>query len=188
MTTTKKIFIFSGLTIAILIVVFFLSVIGITTDFSSDKIENSEIVKCKENVDINERNKEFINDSITKDAVGDGACIRYRIENAKDINKLFSKISIADKLRLTELIDSKFCESVEIGEPKNCIMFRMKTSRRDWSIIGKYKELFIIYEKTPTCNCKDNPIGYPNYPEYVKKLSENWYQTKVEISNRYFGC
>lgn len=188
MTTTKKVFIFSGLTTVTLITLFFLFVVGITTDFSTDKIDNRELAKCKEIVGIIDRNKDFINDSITKDAVGDGACIRYLIQNSKDVNNLFLKISIADKNRFTELVDSRFCESIEIGEAKNCIMFCMKTTRHNWSIIGKYKEIFIIYEKTPACNCKDNPIGAPNYLEYVKKLSENWYQTKVGISKRYFGC
>ena len=163
-------------------------IVGVTTDFSTDKIEDSEIERCKEIVDIVDRNKEFISDSVTKDAVGDGVCIRYFIKNAKDINKLFSKINTVDKQRFIELINSSVSESVEISEAKNCIMFRMKTSKRDWSIIGKYKVIFIIYEKTPKCNCKDNPIGYPNFPEYVKKLSENWYQTKIEVSKRYFGC
>lgn len=188
MKITKKILISLGATITALIMFFFLFVIGITTDFSSDKIDDTDIAKCKEVVDIINRNKEFINESISKDAAGDGECIRYVIENRKDINRLFSKISDKDKNRFIELVDSKFFEYIEIGEPKNCVMFCMKTSSHDWSIIGKYKSLFIIYEKTPTCNCKDNPIGYPNYPKYVKKLSENWYQTKVKISNRYFGC
>jgi hypothetical protein len=188
MTTTKKILISLGLTITISICLFFLFVVGITTDFSSDKIEDTEIAKCKEIVSIIDRNKEFIKDSISEDAVGNGDCIRYLVENGNDVNKLFSKISIADKQRFIELVDSRFCEYIEIGEPKNCIMFCMKASRKDWAIIGKYKEMFIIYEKTPTCNCKDNPIGAPNYAEYVKKLSENWYQTKVGISKRYFGC
>ncbi|KFF04538.1 hypothetical protein [Flavobacterium reichenbachii] len=186
--STKKILISFGLITISLIVLFFVFLIGITTDFLSDKIEDADIVKCKEIVTIIERNKAFIKDSISKDADGDGECIRYFIENEKDIDKLFSKISQTDKQRFNELIKSKFCEYVEIGEPKNCIMFCMKTSNHNWSIIGKYKKMFIIYEKTPRCNCKDSPIGDPNYAEYVKKLSDNWYQTKVRISRRHFGC
>jgi hypothetical protein len=184
MKILKKIIIFFGIIIALL----FLFLVGITTDFFTDKIDEANIAKCKEVVSIIERNKDFIKDSISKDAVGNGDCIRYFIKNSSDVNKLFSKISDEDKNKLTELVDSNFCEYIEIGEPKNCIMFRMKTSTHNLPIIGKYKAIFIIYEDMPTCNCKDNPIGDPNYAEYVKKLSENWYQTKVGISKRYFGC
>ncbi|CAM4003334.1 Lipoprotein [Flavobacterium branchiophilum] len=184
MKIVKKILIFSGLIISL----FFLFIFGITTDFLTDKIDVDKITKCKEIVSIVERNKEFIKDSISKDAAGNGECIRYYIKKSSDIDKLFSKINNEDKNKFSELFDSNFCEYIEISEPKNCIMFCMKTSLNNLPIIGKYKAIFIIYEDKPTCNCKDNPIGDPNYAEYVRKLSENWYQTKVGISKRHFGC
>ncbi|MEG1238179.1 hypothetical protein NLG42_15550 [Flavobacterium plurextorum] len=183
----KKLIILLG-SIFILIGLFFLFVVGITTDFISDEIEASEIAKCKEIVSIIDRNSNFIKDSISLNADGDGKCIRYYIENNEDISKLFSKINIQDKQKFQQLLNTKFCQYIEISEAKNCIMFCIKTSEHDYSIVGAYKKMFIIYEKDPICNCKDNPIGYPNYPEYVKVLSKNWYQTKVNVSKRHFGC
>ena len=186
MKVVKKTIIISIVSI-ISILIFSVFVFGITTELSSEKIENNDLSKCKEIVSIINRNKEFIKDSISKEAVG-GTCIRYSIYNRNDVVNLFSKINNQDRKRFIELIDSKFCKSIEISEPKDCVMFLMKTSRKDWKIIGKYKKLFIIYENKPNCNCKDNPIGYPNFPDYVKKIDTNWYLTRVEISKRHFGC
>jgi len=181
-----------GSVLTIFIALFFLFVVGITTDVSSDKIDDSDLLKCKEIVGIIDRNKEFINESIVKEATSDGfgnsACIRYGVNNKSDIGNLFSKINSADKKRFEELIESKFCEYIQISEPKDCIMFQMRTSRHNWAIIGRYKKLFVIYENKPICNCKDNPIGDPNYAEFVKIISDNWYITKVGISKRHFGC
>ncbi|MNK79330.1 hypothetical protein D3C87_989950 [compost metagenome] len=175
-------------TIFSLIGLFFLFLLGITTDFLSDEVETSKIEKCKEIVSIINRNSKFINDSLSIDAPADGKCIRYYIKNSNDINNLFSKIKTSDKQKLKQLIDSKFCEYIEIGEAENCIMFCIKTSIHNYKIVGAYKKMFIIYEKKPECNCKDNPIGDPIYPDYVKTLSKNWYQTKVNVPKRYFGC
>jgi hypothetical protein len=192
MRIIKIIFISIASLLGILVILFFLFIVGITTDVSSDNIDDSDLLKCKEIVGIVDRNKEFINDSIIKEATrggfGNSACIRYGVVNKNDIDKLFSKINMTDKKRFEELVESKFCEYIEISEAKDCIMFQMRTSRHNWAIIGKYKQLFVIYEDKPICNCKDNPIGDPNYAEFVKKISDKWYITKVGISKRYFGC
>ena len=192
MKIIKILLISIGSILGLFVALFFLFLVGITTDVSSDNIDDSDLLKCKEIVGIIDRNKEFINESIVKEATsggfGNSACIRYGVDNKSDIDKLFSKINSTDKKRFEELVESKFCEYIEISEPKDCIMFQMRTSRHNWAIIGKYKQLFVIYENKPNCNCKDNPIGDPNYAEFVKKISNNWYITKVGISKRYFGC
>lgn len=188
MSLNKKIFISFGILVVALIGLFFLYVIGITTNFLTDKIDDSEISKCKEIVNIINKNKAFINDSLYVDAPADGKCIRYYIDESDDVSKLFSKINPSDKKRFEQLVDSKFCKYIEIGEVENCIMFCIKTSYHDSKFVGAYKKMFIIYQKSPECNCSENPVGYPNHPDYVKELSKNWYQTKVHISRRYFGC
>ena len=182
-----------GTTSAILGTLYFLFIIGITTDFSSDKIEDNELAKCKEIVSIIDRNKEFINKRLVDEAIKgfkDSSCIGYLIENKTDIIKLFSKINSVDSTKLVDLVGSKFCEYIEISEPKDCIMFQMRRSRHNWAIIGEYKILYVIYENKPNCNCKDNPIGNQNFVEYVKKISDNYYLTKVRQSSNkwYFGC
>ena len=174
MKKIKKGIIFFGILIAIL----FTFLIGITTDFLTDKIEDSKITKCKEFVGIIEKNREFILNPTEENF----------ISNSTDIDKVIPTIGTSDKDRLIKLIESKFCEYVEINGRNDCVIFRMKTSINDWSIVGRYKILFIIYEKRPNCNCKDNPEMAPRTIEYVKKLSKNWYETKVEKSLRYFGC
>jgi hypothetical protein len=173
--------------IGILVILFFIFVIGFTTDVSNEKIDESKLLKCQEVVNIIDRNKNHINQSILNKAVA-RTCIRYNIDSAKDVDSLFSSISDQEKNRLIELVNSKFCERIHIGETTECIMFLLETSKHDASWIGEYKKFFIIYEKKPNCNCKDNPIGDPDYPDYVEQIKGNWYKVKVAISLRHFGC
>lgn len=166
----------------------FLLIIGIPTDFISDEISAEYSYKCEKIAELVTKNSKNINPALSVNAPANGKCIRYNIRTTKDIDKLFTQIDEQDKNELLALVGSSFFERIEISEATDCIMFQLKSSFHGLFLVGSYKTLFLIYEQNPECNCSSNPIGYPNYPDYVKKIKDHWFKVKVKTSQRYFGC
>jgi hypothetical protein len=176
-----------ALVITSLFILLIVAIVGIPTDFISDEISPADVAKCEEFANIIVKNQGQISKNVLAHA-DTGNCLRYSIANEDDLNKLFSNIPKSENNKLTDLVHSKFCEQIEISEAKDCIKFQVKTSFHGLFFIGAYRQLYLIYENKPGCNCKDNPVGYPNSAEYVKPIKGHMYKVKVKFPNRYFGC
>ncbi len=176
-----------GLLIFGLIILLIIAVIGIPTDLISDEISPADVAKCEEFANIIVKNQTQINKDVLAHA-DTGDCLRYIIANEGDLNKLFGNIPKSENKKLADLVRSKFCEQIEVSEAKDCIKFQVKTSFHGLFFIGAYRQLYLIYENKPKCNCKDNPAGFPNSAEYVKLIKGHMYKVKVKFPNRYFGC
>jgi hypothetical protein len=188
MRIIKKLLLYTSAILGIAIALIFFFFIGITTDVSSDDINKTDLAKCKEVVSIIERNEDLVHDYLSIGVVKksfENNLLLYHITDSNDVNMWCEHIKPADKTRFLELINSRFCEQIMIDEPCGCIMFQIQTSRHNWSIVGNYKQLFVIYQNNSYCNCKDHPIGNENYSQFEKKLSQNWYLTKVVILKKY---
>jgi hypothetical protein len=169
-----------------ILISFIVILIGIPSLIFNDALPFDQIEKSEQVVEIIKRNQSCISPSVREDAVGDGKCIRQSIKTNEDWTNLFAEISISDKNILQQYINSNICEMIEVSESNDCIMFLFKTSFHDSFIIGSYQQLYLIFEDSPACNCKNNPIGAPYYPIKSEKIKDNWYKVTVRISRRYF--
>jgi hypothetical protein len=75
--------------------------------------------------------------------------------------------------------------TMEVKRPKECVVFIIKESYNNSSIVGSYEMLCLVFDKNAKCPCRENPFGMGYTLKSSVKLKENWYKVVLTVKQRY---
>jgi hypothetical protein len=169
----RKIFVWTILTIAGIIIVMF---IGIPTRIVNKSINDKTFDSIKGVQNILSTTKEKISlDSI--EAFSPLAHDAYGyISSPQKVDELFSFLPIDQRQRIKRLFTNRQVTQIDIMRPR-CVRFILKQSFQNYFITSSYETLILVFNDSCKCNCQDMRMD----EETISKqdLGNGWYKVSI---------